>query len=106
MTNIHKLSSVRFEVDTWKYHWNFKSLPKVDTFNIMFLLLPTIFHFALFALGEKHANKIEISGVYTMDKVEGDMQGFNTEHLKSFHQLTIHSKEVTTEGKVKYREFN
>ena len=79
----------------------------------MFLLqlLPAIFHFALFALGEKHANKIEISGVYIMDKVEGDMQGFNTEHLKSLHQLTIHSKEVTTEGILssplpKYRESN
>ena len=66
----------------------------------MFLLqvLPTIFHFALFALGEKHANNKNLSGVYIMDRVEGDMQGFNTEHLKSLHQLTIHSKEVTSTG--------
>ena len=66
----------------------------------MFLLqvLPTIFHFALFALGEKHANNKNLSGVYIMDRVEGDMQGFNTEHLKSLHQLTIHSKGVTDSG--------
>ena len=79
----------------------------------MFLLqlLPTIFHFASFALGEKHANDKNLSGVYIMDKVEGDMQGFNTEHLKSLHQLTIHSKEVTATGILssslpKYRESN
>ena len=66
----------------------------------MFLLqvLPTIFHFALFALGEKHANNKNLSGVYIMDKVEGDMKGFNVEHLKSLHQLAINSKEVTSAG--------
>ena len=62
----------------------------------MFLLqvLPTIFHFALFALGEKHANNTNLSGVYIIDKVEGDMQGFNTEHLKSLHQHMTYTNDV------------
>ena len=61
--------------------------------------LTTIFLFATtLVFGKKHETKIEISGVYKMDKVEGDMQGFYAEHLKSLHQLMISSKEVTSTG--------
>ena len=61
----------------------------------MFLLLATIFLFAIFAVGKNYENEIEISGVYILDKVEGDMQGFYIEYLKSLHQLMTYTNDVT-----------
>ena len=59
-------------------------------------LLQAIFLFATLVFCKKHENGIEISGLYIMDKVEGDMKGFLMEHLKAIHVLQmIHSKEVT-----------
>ena len=67
--------------------------PEVDT---MFLLqlLAAIFIFVIFVSGKSHENEIEISGVYIMDKVEGDMQGFFTEHLKSLHHSMTYTNDV------------
>ena len=64
----------------------------------MFLLqlLQSIFLFTTLVFSKKHENEIEISGLYIMDKVKGDMKGFLMEHLKAIHILQmIHSKEVT-----------
>ena len=64
----------------------------------MFLLqlLQSIFLFTTLVFSIKHENEIEISGLYIMDKVEGDMKGVFIEHLKAIHLLQmIHSKEVT-----------
>ena len=62
----------------------------------MFLLqlLAAIFIFVIFVSGKSHENEIEISGVYIMDKVEGDMQGFFTEHLKSLHHMMTYTNDV------------
>ena len=67
--------------------------PEVDT---MFLLqlLAAIFIFVIFVSGKSHENEIEISGVYIMDKVEGDLQGYFTEHLKSLHQHMTYTNDV------------
>ena len=75
----------------------FSNSEQVETCNMFHLT--TIFLFATtLVFGKKHETKIEISGVYKMDKVEGDMQGFYAEHLKSLHQLMISSKGVTSTG--------
>ena len=59
-------------------------------------LLQAIFLFTTLVFCKKHENGTEISGLYIMDKVEGDMKGFFMEHLKAIHLLQmIHSKEVT-----------
>ena len=60
----------------------------------LFQLLQIIFLFAIFVFGENHENEINISGVYIMDKVEGDMQGFFTEHLKSLHHSMTYTNDV------------
>ena len=57
-------------------------------------LLHTFFLFVTFVVAKEHENEIEISGVYIMDKVEGDMQGFFVEHLKSLYQLRNNTKEL------------
>ena len=65
----------------------------------MFLLqlLAAIFIFVIFVSGKRsHENEIEISGVYIMDKVEGDMKGFHIEYLKSLHQQMTYMNHVTT----------
>ena len=46
--------------------------------------------------GKSHENEIEISGVYIMDKVEGDMKGFHIEYLKFLHQQMTYMNHVTT----------
>ena len=58
-------------------------------------LLQAIFLFATLVFCKNHENGIEISGLYIMDKVEGDMKGFFMEHLKAIHLQMIYSKEVT-----------
>ena len=64
----------------------------------MFLLqlLQTFFLFVTFVVAKEHENEIEISGVYIMDKVEGDMKGFHIEYLKSLHQQMTYMNHVTT----------
>ena len=62
---------------------------------ILLQLLQSIFLFTTLVFSIKHENEIEISGLYIMDKVEGDMKGFFMEHLKAIHLLMIFSKEVT-----------
>ena len=62
----------------------------------LFQLLQIIFLFAIFVFGENHENEINMSGVYIMDKVEGDMKGFHIEYLKSLHQQMTYMNHVTT----------
>ena len=62
-------------------------------FLLQLLHTYTFFLFVTFVVAKEHENEIEISGVYIMDKVEGDMQGFYAEHLKSLHQLWNNANE-------------
>ena len=54
-------------------------------------LLQAIFLFATLVFCKNHENGIEISGLYIMDKVEGDMKGFFMEHLKAIHLQMIYT---------------
>ena len=67
----------------------------------MFLLqlLQAIFLFST-VFCKKHENEIAISGLYIMDKVEGDMKGFFAEHLKMLHQQMIYYSKDVSAGKV------